>query len=118
MMNLKDLKRLSGLNESFDDDNGAYDPMEKLDKISSQLVGLADEITNHATNLDSEQEMNEVLEFFAKQLEEVAAKLRPTPAKATPKSERELEKSWGKGVDRMAGSFDDEEIIRQQQRGW
>lgn len=74
-MDIKALKRLSGLNESFDD-NDAYDPMQKLDKISSSLIGLADEIINHATNLDSEQEMKEVLEFFAKQLEEVAAKLR------------------------------------------
>lgn len=113
-MKINDLRRLSGLKESYDDE-GAYDPMEKLDKISSQLVGLADEITNHATNLDSEQEMNEVLEFFAKKLEDVAAKLRPTPVKAKPKSDKE---SWGTGVDRMAGSFDDEEIIRQQQRGW
>ena len=110
-MKLSDLKRLSGLSE-----DSSYDPMEKLDKISGLIGTLEDEITNHATNLGSEQEMNEVLEFFANQLEGVAAKLRPTPTK--PKSERELEKSWGKGVDRMSGAFDDEEIIRQQSNSW
>lgn len=75
-MDIKDLKRLSGLNEGEYDSESTYDPNIALDKLASQLIHLPEEIINHATNLSSEAEMNDVLEYFAKQLEKAAAKLR------------------------------------------
>ena len=72
IMELSRLRKLSGLNE------GPYadEAMQNLDRIASQILHLPDEILNHATNLDSEQEMNEVIEYFIRQLEQAIAKLR------------------------------------------
>ena len=69
-MDINDLKRLSGVQESD------YDPNLALDRLASQILNLPEEIIHHATNLSSEAEMNDVLEYLAKQLEKAAAKLR------------------------------------------
>lgn len=72
MDDINRLKKLSGLNEG----NYGEEAMQNLDRIASQILNMPEEIINYATNLGSEAEMNDVLEYLAKQLEAAAAKLR------------------------------------------
>lgn len=72
MEDLNRLRKLSGLSESA----YAEEAMQNLDRIASQILHMPEEIINYATNLNSEAEMNDVLEYMAKQLEAAAAKLR------------------------------------------
>jgi hemerythrin len=61
-MDINKLKHLSGIATEN------YDAGEKIDKIHSNLVNLLKDFQHHAANLASEQEMNEIYDWFLSDL--------------------------------------------------